>query len=199
MSGLVQHPPSLCHPLPQAALYAHHQSIRPAPGSLAQGVSPAPCTHHLQHQACPLCPSPRASNLPLVSIAHGLVPVPNAHQLWPSDAIICAITQDVVLSHYAHHLWYQVPVVCGIKPPPSPAGGTDPVAWGAMLEDDRLTWPPSQVGCPPLLAPPENLRCQKNLHWVSAPHPVPAALVPQHLNFLSSGTRRRPRTRRRSR
>ncbi|XP_066190948.1 sperm surface protein Sp17 [Sylvia atricapilla] len=43
------------------------------------------------------------------------------------------------------------------------AGGTDPVAWGAMLEDDRLTWPPSQVGCPPLQAPPENLRCQ-NLH-----------------------------------
>ncbi|TRZ14778.1 hypothetical protein HGM15179_012339 [Zosterops borbonicus] len=26
------------------------------------------------------------------------------------------------------------------------AGGTDPVAWGAMLEDDRLTWPPSQEG-----------------------------------------------------
>ncbi|XP_068028052.1 LOW QUALITY PROTEIN: sperm surface protein Sp17-like [Anomalospiza imberbis] len=25
------------------------------------------------------------------------------------------------------------------------AGGTDPVAWGAMLEDDRLTWPPSKV------------------------------------------------------
>ncbi|RLV98134.1 hypothetical protein DV515_00011097, partial [Chloebia gouldiae] len=24
------------------------------------------------------------------------------------------------------------------------AGGTDPVAWGAMLEDDRLTWPCSQ-------------------------------------------------------
>ncbi|XP_063273930.1 sperm surface protein Sp17 isoform X2 [Prinia subflava] len=24
------------------------------------------------------------------------------------------------------------------------AGGTDPVAWGAMLEDDHLTWPPSQ-------------------------------------------------------
>ncbi|XP_053852816.1 sperm surface protein Sp17-like [Vidua macroura] len=24
------------------------------------------------------------------------------------------------------------------------AGGTDPVAWGAMLEDDRLTWPPSK-------------------------------------------------------
>ncbi|XP_015505328.1 sperm surface protein Sp17 [Parus major] len=24
------------------------------------------------------------------------------------------------------------------------AGGIDPVAWGAMLEDDRLTWPPSQ-------------------------------------------------------
>ncbi|KAF4793488.1 sperm surface protein Sp17 [Turdus rufiventris] len=26
------------------------------------------------------------------------------------------------------------------------AGGIDPVAWGAMLEDDRLTWPPSQEG-----------------------------------------------------
>ncbi|XP_010402244.2 sperm surface protein Sp17 isoform X2 [Corvus cornix cornix] len=24
------------------------------------------------------------------------------------------------------------------------AGAIDPVAWGAMLEDDRLTWPPSQ-------------------------------------------------------
>ncbi|XP_053819290.1 sperm surface protein Sp17 [Vidua chalybeata] len=24
------------------------------------------------------------------------------------------------------------------------AGGTDPVAWGARLEDDRLTWPPSK-------------------------------------------------------
>ncbi|XP_058674932.1 sperm surface protein Sp17-like [Ammospiza caudacuta] len=24
------------------------------------------------------------------------------------------------------------------------AGGIDPVAWGAMLEDDRLTWPPSE-------------------------------------------------------
>ncbi|XP_023797288.1 neurogranin [Cyanistes caeruleus] len=26
------------------------------------------------------------------------------------------------------------------------AGGIDPVAWGAMLEDDCLTWPPSQEG-----------------------------------------------------
>uniref|UniRef100_A0A803W597 Sperm surface protein Sp17 n=1 Tax=Ficedula albicollis TaxID=59894 RepID=A0A803W597_FICAL len=26
------------------------------------------------------------------------------------------------------------------------AAGIDPVAWGAMLEDDRLTWPPSQEG-----------------------------------------------------
>ncbi|XP_017593834.1 PREDICTED: sperm surface protein Sp17, partial [Corvus brachyrhynchos] len=24
------------------------------------------------------------------------------------------------------------------------AGAIDPVAWGAMLEDDRLTWPPSR-------------------------------------------------------
>ncbi|XP_031989437.1 sperm surface protein Sp17 isoform X1 [Corvus moneduloides] len=48
------------------------------------------------------------------------------------------------------------------------AGAIDPVAWGAMLEDDRLTWPPSQVCCPPLQAPPENLRCQE-LHWVPAP------------------------------
>ncbi|KAJ7415970.1 sperm surface protein Sp17 [Willisornis vidua] len=26
------------------------------------------------------------------------------------------------------------------------AGAADPVAWGALLEDDRRTWPPSQEG-----------------------------------------------------
>lgn len=131
-------------------------------------ISIAPCACHIQHQVSPVCPSPRASNLPPVPIAHGVVPVPSVHHLWPSSLPFVPVTQGVVPVPRAHHPWHRVPTARGIRPPPSPAGAIDPVAWGAMLEDDRLTWPPSQVGCPLLQAPSENLRCQE-LHWVPAP------------------------------
>lgn len=144
-------------------------SVCPSPGRQACPTSPLPhvpaiysirslpCAHHPGHQTCPPVP-----------IAHGVVPVPSVHHLWPSSLPFVPITQGVVPVPRAHHPWHRVPIARGIKPPPSPAGAIDPVAWGAMLEDDRLTWPPSQVGCPLLQAPSENLRCQE-LHWVPAP------------------------------
>lgn len=106
------------------------------------------------HQASPVCP-----NLPLCLLAAALClsQVSTTKAIGPS---ICAVTHDVVRVPCAHHPWYQVPTARGIKPPPSPASDIDPVAWGAMLEDDRLTWPPPEVGCPPF-------RCQE-------PHLVPA-------------------------
>lgn len=140
------------------------------------------------HQACPTCPLPRVSVLPHVPTMYSIRPLLCAHHPGHQTFPLCPLPMALCLSqipptcgHQAfhlchhpvccpcpHHPWYQVSTVCGIKPPLSPAGGIDPVAWGAMLEDDRLTWPPSQVGCPSFQAPPENLRCQK-LHWVPAP------------------------------
>lgn len=185
VSGLAQHPH--CRPLPHAALpalSAHHQGIRLVPN--------VPCP---ACQSCPMCP-PR-SGLSGVPIIQGTKPAPCACCPWlcacpkypPPMAIrpsVCTNPPGVVPVSCAHHPWYQLPIACAIKPPSSPAGGIDPVAWGAMLEDDRLTWPPSQVGCPPLQAPPENESEVPRPAPVPCSHPVPATLVPHHLNFLPS-------------
>lgn len=137
-------------------------------------IRPLRCAHHPGHQARPLCPLPVALCLSQISTTYG-------HQ-----AFHLYHPPGVVPVSCAHHPWYQLPIACAIKPPSSPAGGIDPVAWGAMLEDDRLTWPPSQVGCPPLQAPPENESEVPRPAPVPCSHPVPATLVPHHLNFLSS-------------
>lgn len=112
-------------------------------------IRPLPCAHHPGHQTCPLCPLPMALCLSQTPTTMAI------------RSSICAITQAVVPVPCAHHPWYRVPIVCGIKAPPSPAGGIDPVAWGAMLEDNHLTWPPSQVGCPPFQAPPRESEVPK--------------------------------------
>ncbi|XP_059344170.1 sperm surface protein Sp17-like [Ammospiza nelsoni] len=76
------------------------------------------------------------------------------------------------------------------------AGGIDPVAWGAMLEDDRLTWPPSEARpeesalrrqAAPLNLPPAPGELPGKRDPAGAPRPPLAAHPPSAMDCCNEG------------
>lgn len=235
VSGPAQQHPSLhLHPLPHAAWPAcpawHHAChVCLSPGVLllphvpiARGIRPAPCARHPWHCAFLECPSPRVSLLPHALITQGVTPTPCAHCPWHCACPMCPSPRAPHLplapileglctfpscpSRVAPAL-PRVPILCGIKPPPSPDSSADLAVWGAQLEDEVLTQPLFQVGCPPRLPLWSRIWGVQGEGLGPRTHPGPAALVPHHLNFRFScfssrsqgRMRRRTRTRRRRR